>query len=115
MLWTLFGCAVFNITANLIFIPIYSYTASAFISVFTEFFAVSMGVWLTMKYVGYVPSIKFLPRILISGLAMGTFLFFFKQHSFLILVLSSSAIYTLFLWLTKTITIKELSSIFVHN
>jgi O-antigen/teichoic acid export membrane protein len=115
MLWALLGCAIFNITANLIFIPQFSYTASAIISVLTEFFAVTAGLLLTINYVKYVPSIRNLPGILTSGLAMGAFLFFFKDLHFLEATIASAFVYIFFLWLTKTITVSELSSIFVRD
>ncbi|MDD5397169.1 MAG: flippase [Candidatus Moranbacteria bacterium] len=115
MLWVLVGCAIFNITANIIFIPAFSYTASAFISVLTEFSVAAAGLWLTIKYVKYVPSIKSLPRILLSGIAMGFFLLTFNHLGFFVSVLASSGVYVIFLWLTKTITVEELSSIFVRG
>lgn len=111
MLWMLIGCAIFNVTTNIVFIPTYSYTASAIISTLTEFLVAFTGLILTIKYTGYKPSIKQLPRILFSGLIMAIFLFMFKSHNFLTLVVGSSLVYVLFLWLTKTVTIRELRSI----
>ncbi len=111
MLWMLIGCAIFNVTANLIFIPSYSYTASAIISTLTEFMVAIVGLILTIKYTGYKPTIQHLGRILFSGFIMMIFLFIFKSQSFLFLLLESSLVYILLLWLTKTITIKELRSI----
>ena len=113
MLWAFAICAIFNITANIIFIPIFSYTASAIISASTELLVAVLSFILTLKYVGYVPSFRFLPHILFSGFAMAIFLYFFQAHGFFFLVLTSSLIYLLFLWLTHTITIRELRSIFV--
>ncbi len=113
MLWVFAGCALFNITANIIFIPLFSYTASAVISAFTEFFVAVAALTLTIKYLGYVPSVRSLARILLSGLAMALFLYAFRSHGFFPLTLASTLVYILFLWLTRTVTIKELSSIFV--
>lgn len=113
LLWALVGCAIFNVTANLIFIPLFSYTGSAIISAFTEFFVAAAGFILTAKYVGYRPSFRPLMRILISGVAMAAFLYLVTSLGFLPRVLFSSLIYIFFLWLTRTITIKELSSIFL--
>ena len=111
MLWVLVGCAIFNVSANMLFIPTFSYTAAAIISALTEFIVALMGLILTVKYIGYKPSVQHLPRILFSGFAMAAFLFIFKSHNFLVLALESSLVYILFLWLTKTVTIKELRSI----
>lgn len=112
LLWALLACAAFNVIANIIFIPMFSYTGSAIISSFTEFFVALAGLVLTLKYVGYAPSARYLPRILISGIAMAVFLYVFKTQGFFLLVISSSLIYAVFLWITRTITIEEFSSIF---
>ena len=112
LLWALLACAIFNVVANIIFIPMFSYTGSAVISSFTEFFVALAGLVLTLKYIGYVPSVSYLPRILISGFAMAVFLYVFKTQGFFLLVISSSIIYAVFLWITRTITIEEFSSIF---
>lgn len=111
MLWMLIGCALFNVSANIIFIPTYSYTASAIISTLTEFLVAAVGLLITLKYTGYRPSLRHFPRILFSGLIMALFLFAFRPHSFLTLLVASSVVYISLLWLTKTITIKELRSI----
>ncbi|HPN54679.1 MAG TPA: flippase [Candidatus Moranbacteria bacterium] len=105
-------CAIFNVTANLIFIPIFSYNGSAVVSTLTEFFVMVTGFALTAKYINYIPSFKSLWRILIAGGAMAIFLYLFKNTGFLFCVFFGSLIYAFFLWLTRTITIKELSSIF---
>ncbi|NTW26711.1 MAG: flippase [Candidatus Moranbacteria bacterium] len=114
MLWMLVGCAIFNVGANLLFIPTFSYTAAAIISTMTEFFVATVGLVLTIKYTGYKPSIQKVPQILFSGFIMGAFLFAFKDHSFILSTLAGAAVYILSLWLTRTITLKELRSI-VNN
>lgn len=115
MLGALAGCALFNVTANLIFIPIFSYTAAASISVATEFLVAFMGLLLTIKYAGYTPSFRSLPRILISGLVMSVFLYTFRNQGFLPLATGSALAYIFGLWITRTVTIKELVSIFVQK
>ncbi len=108
-------CAVFNITSNLLFIPLYSYNAAAITSVFTEFFVASAGFFLVLKYANFAPRIDNFKRILFSGFMMGLFLYLFKTEGFFFLALGSSGVYILFLWLTKTITAKDISSIIVEN
>ena len=115
LLWAFIICAIFNIIANIIFIPLFSYTASAIISTLTELLVAAMSFALTLKYVGYIPSVRFLPHILFSGGVMAIFLYFFQMHGFFFLVLTGALVYLLFLWLTRTITIKELRSIFVNK
>ena len=74
LLWALVACAIFNVVANIIFIPIFSYTGSAIVSAFTEFFVAATGFILTVKYINYAPSFRPLARILLSGAAMAVFL-----------------------------------------
>ncbi len=112
LLLVLIGCAIFNVVANLLFIPTYSYTAAAIISALTEFFVALGGLILIIKYVDYIPRINKFINILISGLFMAIFLCIFKDMSFFASMIGSSFIYALFLWITRTITIKELSGIF---
>ncbi|EKE19479.1 MAG: Polysaccharide biosynthesis protein [uncultured bacterium] len=111
MLWMLVGCAIFNVSANIIFIPTYSYTASAVISAMTEFLVAFAGLLLVIKYTHYRPSIENFGKIIFSGAAMALFLFVFQSQGFFLLAIESSILYIAFLWLTKTITIKELKSI----
>ncbi|HDZ86029.1 MAG TPA: flippase, partial [Candidatus Moranbacteria bacterium] len=104
-------CAVFNITANLILIPRYSYAGAAITSVFTEMLVVSLTFYLVLKYLKYRPKIQHGVRILFSGLVMAAFLFVFKDMNFFILAFGSAGVYSLFLWLTKTISSEEILSI----
>jgi O-antigen/teichoic acid export membrane protein len=103
--------ALFNLVFNRIFIPTNSYTAAAIISVLTEFLVAVAGFFLVSKYVKFKPQVENLPRIMLSGFAMGLFLYLFKTESFFFLAICSPLVYLLFLWLTKTVTVKEISSI----
>lgn len=105
-------CAVFNISLNLFLIPRYSYMGSAYTSVITEMLVVIFGFYLSRKYLNYTPTVKKIGSMLISGLTMSVFLFFFKELNFFILILGSSAIYFVLLYATKAITKDELKSIF---
>lgn len=111
MLWMLVGCAIFNVSANIIFIPSFSYTAAAIISTITEFLVAFIGLILVVKHTGYKPSVDHFFRILFSGLIMAVFLFAFRTQGFLLLSSGSALVYGLALWITRTITITELRSI----
>jgi len=105
-------CAVFNISFNLVFIPIYSYTGAAVVSVFTEFLVVVLTAWLTIKNVKYRFSVEGWWRILLAGSAMGIFLFAFsKDGNFFVLALGASVIYGIALWLIKAISVEEFKSL----
>jgi len=112
LMYALSICAIFNITLNFLLIPRFSYTGAAATSVATEMLVVILTMLLTAKYVKYVPKTKHVLKILVSGAGMAIFLFLFKEHNFFLLVIGGAIIYSLLLWLTKTITPQELLSIF---
>jgi len=111
LMYVLSGAAIFNISANSMAIPMFSYSGAASISLFTEMLVVLLTFYLTKKYVGYVPKIGNFSGILVSGAAMAIFLFVFSAINIFSLVIGSAAIYFLFLFLTKTITTGEILSI----
>ena len=113
MLWAFTACAIFNVMGNLFFIPLYSYTASAIVSTLTEFLVAALGLFLTIKYVGYVPRMDNLTKITASGAIMALFLFVFSGHNFLLLAFGSAAVYGTSLWITKAVTTEELKGIIV--
>jgi O-antigen/teichoic acid export membrane protein len=51
-LWTTMVCTVFNLGANVLFIPRYSFEAAAVITVLTELLLLSMNVYLVRKLLG---------------------------------------------------------------
>ncbi len=70
LMMILIATAIINITTNIIFIPIYSYTGAAVISVITELFVVVLTASIALLYTPYkFRSIK-LPFILLAGGAM---------------------------------------------
>ena len=108
-------CAVFNIGTNLIAIPRYSYNGAAFISVFTEMLVVALTFYLTAKNLKYKPKIEKWKSFLFSGLAMAAFLFIFRELNLFLLAFGSSLVYFIFLWLTKSISKREILSIIGKN
>ncbi len=67
LMLALIATAIINIVANIIFIPIYSYTGAATVSVVTELFVVITTILLVLRYTPYTfKSIK-LPFILLAG------------------------------------------------
>jgi len=103
--------AVINISLNLIFIPQFSYLGAAYISVLTEFLVVTMGFYATVKKIGYFPKTEKITGILAAGGSMALFLFLFKQSNFIFLLLISSVIYFLLLWLLRVIKTEEIMSL----
>lgn len=111
LLLALCVCAAFNIAANLIFIPKYSYLSTAFVSVFTEMLVVILTAMITYKKIRFIPKFSGFGLMLASGFFMGLFLWQFSSWNFLVKIALASAIYFGFLVVFKVITKKELLSI----
>jgi len=112
LMYALLFCAVFNISANLIVIPLFSYPGAAIVSVLTEMLVVLFAFYLTWRHLRYVPKIDNWGGIIFSSAIMSLFLFFFQNFSFFPVVLGSAALYFFFLWATRAITNDELRLIF---
>ncbi len=120
LFWALLFCAIFNLTLNFIFIPKYSFHATAFISAATEFLVAFLGAMIIFKKLKFFPRTDGILAILLSGGILGTYLwlatafppvFFEALNSnlkFAILVLASPIIYFGSLVLTKGITKEEI-------
>jgi len=111
LMYILAFAAIFNVLANLIFIPYFSYLAAAVVSVATEIFvAVAAGILVYQK-LDYAPKASKLGRIFISGLAMFIFLIIFHGSNFYLVGFLSICTYALALWLFGAVEISELASI----
>ncbi len=115
LMWILGGVAIFNIGANLFFIPSYSYMASSYISVATELLVVLLTGYVVMVEIKYIPQTEGFLKIMGAGLLMASFLYSFRALNFFVLALGSSAIYFIFLWLFKAVKTEELTSLIRKN
>ncbi|HBP00828.1 MAG: Heteropolysaccharide repeat unit export protein [Candidatus Moranbacteria bacterium GW2011_GWE1_49_15] len=111
LMLVLSASAAFNIVANLLLIPIFSYTGAAVVSVFTEFLVVVLTFNLTKKYLGFKPRVKNVWGILGSGAVMAIFLLSFSGLNMFVLALGAALVYGAALFATKTVSIGELASI----
>lgn len=103
--------AVFNISANLIFIPHYSYLASASISVVTEMLVVIGTFYFIAKKIKYFPRAENIWRILSAGALMAGTLYILRNTNFLMAGAVSVLAYLLALWFFKAIKTEEITSI----
>lgn len=103
--------AIFNIIANIIFIPIFSYFAAATISVITEIFVVLSSGYLVFRRLGYRPQVEKLGRIFLASGVMAIFLFTLAEKNFYLLGFSSVCVYILALWLFRAVETVEIVSI----
>ncbi|MCX6765401.1 MAG: flippase [Candidatus Moranbacteria bacterium] len=104
-------CAVVNVGTNLILIPLYSYTGAAVTSAMTEILVVVLTSYTVVRRLDYRPRGEHLGRIIVAGLAMGAVLFLLQDMTFIIRAVLSVLVYAVALWITRTITIREISSI----
>jgi len=105
------GAAIFNVAANLIFIPEFSYTAAAYVSSLTEFFVALACFAVVAGKIKYHPKVEKKSGIIISGTAMAIFLFIFQNINFLIAALGSALVYFTGLWIFKTVKTEEITSL----
>lgn len=112
LMYALSFCAAFNVIANILVIPRYSYVGTAAISAITELLVVTITFYLIAKNLSYKPKTENMGKAIISGLVMAAFLYFFKNLNFTILLLGSTFVYFFALWLAKGITTEEVKSIF---
>jgi O-antigen/teichoic acid export membrane protein len=111
LMFVLSVAAIFNITANLIFIPIFSYIASATISVATELFVVLAAGYLVFRRLDYIPRVEKVVGILFSGAIMAGFLFIFRGNNFYLLGFGSVCVYVLAIWMFRAVESSEITSI----
>lgn len=107
--------ALFNIGANLILIPLYSFLGAASVSLATESLVALATAFLAAHFLKYRPSFSGIPGIFLSAIVMGAFLFFFSSLSFPLLLLGGIAIYGLALSLTGSIGASEIATLFARK
>ncbi|HRY82529.1 MAG TPA: flippase [Candidatus Moranbacteria bacterium] len=103
--------AIFNVSANLIFIPRYSYLAAAIISTATELFVTLAAFYVAVKDLGYFPKAEKFWAILLSGAVMAVYFFIFSKMNFFLLAFSGTAVYIVFIWIFKVVKTQEITSI----
>lgn len=104
--------AVFNIGLNILLIREYSYIGAAAASVATELMVVISTGFLVRKHISYIPSFKYIWRILLSGILMGIILFLLEPFSFFLAGIAGVGVYAFGLWLTRAVAVDEILSLF---
>ena len=107
-LLALTAVAVFNVSANLILIPKYSYLATSAVSVATEFLVVLLSASIVYKYLHFLPRMKNFSLVLLSGLTMIAYFLLLHSLSFFFLLLTGPLIYFAVLVFSKVITKEEI-------
>lgn len=111
LMYILASAAVFNVLANLVLIPLFSYVAAAATSFATETFVAIATGYLVFKQLNYFPKVEKIARILLSGVIMAGFLFLFRASNFYFLGFGSVCVYVIALWLLQAVEATEITSI----
>lgn len=101
LLWISAVGAVFNVAANLIFIPRYSYYAAAVTTVLTEALVTFLMVIAVYKFFHWLPDFKIIFKCALAAAAMVVFLLLLPSANLVFLLLAASAIYFVFLYLLR--------------
>ena len=106
---------IFNVVANLIFIPIYGYIAAAYTTVGSVFVYSAYCYIITQKKLVKVNLLKILAPIVTSSVLMGCAIYFLREYlHFIFLILIGVFIYFALLLLLKGIEIKEIKELFLQ-
>ncbi len=100
--------AIFNISANLIFIPKFSYLATSYISVITELLVVVFSLVIIYKNLNFLPKMKKIPQTTLAGLGMLFYFALLKSLPFFFLLITGPLFYFSSLFLLKVITKEEI-------
>ncbi len=107
-MWVYFAGAVFNILANLYFIPHYSYIGAAITTTATEFIITLALIIIVSKTLRYCVSFKIGIKALVAALPMAAFLYYFQNLHIIILGILGILIYGLFVYLLRGISKEDL-------
>ena len=95
-------CAIVNVILNFILIPILSYNGAAIATVATNAVLFIASYYFVSKHLQLPPVRKTLIKSVISGLIMGTFVYYFIDINVFLLILSAAVVYLIALLVLKT-------------
>jgi len=112
LLWINGACALFNLIANLIVIPLYGFRGAAITTVASEIFVLILVFTTAKRYLPFSISLKRPIKTLISALIMGGVVLLLKEpmlgalseYGALVLVLIGGCVYGISLFATRAIT-----------
>ncbi len=111
LIWPYIWAVVFNIVANLLVIPQFSFWGAAVITVLTELWVLVCSAYIVMKYLKLTVSLAVFSKTLASSIVMGIILWWLRAWPVGWLVLIGAAVYAVLILITKTITRAEIVSL----
>ena len=97
-------CAIINVTLNFILIPILSYNGAAIATLITRVILFITSFYFVSKHLQMLTIHKIAIKPVISGLVMGTFMYYFIDVNIFLLVPLAAIVYLMVLLALKTFT-----------
>ncbi len=110
LVWNIF-LSIFNISLNLIFIPRYSYYASAWITVATEALVLAGSVYVVFYILKQIPNFAIIKKGILATVAFTFALAFLSPFNLFIQVIIAGIVYLLAIILLKAVTLDEIKEI----
>ena len=101
-------CAVFNVIANLFFIPKFSYIGASLTTIATSMLSFILLYYYTSKYLYKLPLIKIIHKPIVAGFVMGIALLYIKTVNLFIAIIIASIVYFTMLVILKETTNDDL-------
>ena len=102
---------IFNIIANFIFIPKYSYFGAAMTTVATEFLVTALMIYIIYKTINFIPSFKILLKALLASLLMAIVLNYFSYLNIVFLAIIGVAVYVSAIYFIGGISKEEIGKL----
>jgi len=99
---------VFNLVANLVFIPHYSYLAAAVITVVTEIWVLVAAGYLVGRHLKLVPTFSVLLKCLVSSLLMGAAVWYCRDFSLWFRIGLGAIVYTLAVLAMRAVRVQDI-------
>lgn len=97
-------CAIVNVILNFVLIPVFSYNGAAIATVATNAVLFVVSFYFVSKHLQVLPIHKIVIKPIISGVLMGTFVYYFVDVNMFLLVLLAAVVYLVALLALKTFT-----------
>lgn len=99
-----FFTALTSVAGYFIFIPRYSYTGAALVTIYSEGAVALQLFYLVWRHTRFTPSLKMLTKTTLASLPMGGFLYFFNDLNLFVTILVAISIYLTSLFIFKGIS-----------
>lgn len=99
---------IFNVTANLLVIPHYSYIGAAGVTVLTELWVLIASAYLVGRQLKFSPNFEVLVKSIVGSLVMGAVVWYVRGESLWLGIGLGAVVYGMMLLLTKAVRLKDI-------